>query len=409
MMGCEISKVGNTSVRHAEAGAESPRTENPRAQATRTSDVRFDALQAPLARTHSPVPAPSVGRAAQASETIGSRPQALAAGAASVAGRPRSVLPATAGSPAGAAVPASRLSSASSPSATALREINPTPEEKDQLFALYHKTYASFSDPSLLMNKADFAKRIDDYYDKTLVERDAHGQINNAVLCWEKGNSKGCKVCLIFGSDTPENKESRVANLIGLLKDPSKKVYIEASGPIAARILKDKNVPVAISLDASPESLHYRAKKTPFGKKVILGNAQHAHIVSPEMREFYSLLNDYNKTKLKMSKAGAGSEASAKAASDLVALFGTAEKSGIPQFFKGVLANKIAKRMSGIENLSGEQEQAKAAMNQFAKAHIGDVNVSVLEMASDLSVRDREVLATLLTEKKDKVASQSAD
>jgi hypothetical protein len=383
MMGCGISKVDNIAARHVGASTELPPTQNTRAQAARTIDVRFDPLQRPL--------------------------RAPLAVAVSVAGRPRIVLPAAPRSPVGAAAPASRLSSASSPSAIALCEIKPTPEEKDQLFALYHKTYASFSDPSLLMNKADFAKRIDDYYDKTLVERDAQGKINNAVLCWEKGNPKGCKVCLIFGGDTPENKESRVANLIGLLKDPSKNVYIEASGPIAARILKDKNVPVAISLDASPESLHYRAKKTPFGKKVILGNAQQAHIVSPEMREFYSLLNDYNKTKLKMSKTGAGSEDSAKAASDLVALFDMAAKSGIPPFFKGVLANKIAKRLSGIENLSGEQELAKAAMKQLAKARLDDVDASVLEMASDLSVRDREILATLLAEKKNKVAVQSDD
>lgn len=273
--------------------------------------------------------------------------------------------------------------------------------EKDRLFDLYLQTYLESGVKSLVLSKHDFMDRLESRYDRMFIERNPDGDIRNAMLCRVKGNRNGCKVCLLFGGGTADDRVSRVLSLGSLLKDSSKHVYIEASGPIAAHLLRDKEIPVAISLEVDlPDSLHYSSKKTRYGKKVVFGNSRSARLVSPDMREFYALLYDYNRLKMKLDSNLARPQ---ETAVSLIKLFDTVASSKIPSFYKAVLSNKISNKLSAVEDAGDGQNARRRDILELSRNLPVDWEESLADVSENLSDADRENLAVLLNGKRDKI------
>jgi hypothetical protein len=276
-----------------------------------------------------------------------------------------------------------------------------TNAEKENLYAMYYDTYAKIDGKGF--SKDEFIEKFNGKYDTFFIEKSPSGEILNVCICNKKNNENGTKICLIFGKTDKETSKARVELVKKLLSNEKEHMYLEASGPIASILIKDKNIPISLVTESSEGTAHYSSLKTRHGKKIMFGYPKLSSPVSENMKEFYVNLYEYNKIKLK-SKDLSREELS----SQLVSLFNIVEHSETPSVYKGIILSKIARKHSEIDPQSSESSKLESrAIDLLAKTNVLDIDLVFAKGAP--SHDETEFLTEMLGGKIEKLKEKHID
>ena len=268
--------------------------------------------------------------------------------------------------------------------------------DKKRLHTLYANTYKKIGGE--LLDEEEFMDKLGSYYDKVIVTKNQNNEITNAVACWENGNPNGSKICLIFGDGGKEAAQERLSLLKKLLRDSKNNYYTEANGAVAGALLKDADIPVSMSLNENTTS-HYFAIHNSHGKKIVFGNCKGAIPVSQDMRDFYSYLFEFKKTKIAAQKERPNEQGIGHF-SNLMKTFGDVDSTEIPPVYKKILLSKVLKQATLMTSDAKHVDEILLKQNKLFDAltdvHPGDV---ASMFTRPVSRHEQNLLEDLLEEK----------